>query len=174
MSSVVSSASSANTTSSKQMAAPASARRSDTYRLLAESREQINSAIKGLPADKMLVPLLNDWSVKDILTHITSWDELLLPDIYRLARGRAAGLACNVQAANDRWNDLLMSVRRDFPLDQVLAEFAESREALLKALEEVPEEQFNSGYIPGNCQVTAFHDWEHARDIRAWRDKEGL
>jgi len=156
------------------MAAPASARRSDTYRLLTESRDRLNSAIDGLPLDKMLVPVLDDWSVKDILTHITSWDELLLPDIYRLARGRAAGLACNVQAANDRWNVLLMSVRREFPLDQVLAEFAESREALLKALEEVPEEQFNSGYIPGNCQVTAFHDWEHARDIRAWRDREGL
>jgi uncharacterized protein (TIGR03083 family) len=156
------------------MAAPAGARRSDTYRPLTESRGRLNSAIDGLPPDKMLVPLLNDWSVKDILTHITSWDELLLPDIYRLSRGRVAGLACNVQAANDRWNDLPMSVRRDFPLDQVLAEFAESREALLKALEEVPEEQFDSGYIPGNWQVTAFHDWEHARDIRAWRDREGL
>ena len=152
------------------MAAPASVRRSDTYRLLAESREQINSAIEDLPADKMLVPLINDWSVKDILTHITSWDELLLPDIYRLARGHAAGLACNVQEANDKWNDLLMRVRRHFPLDQVLAEFAETRDALLKAL----DDQFDSGYIPGNCQVTAFHDWEHARDIRAWRDREGL
>jgi len=156
------------------MAALASVRRSDTYRLLAESREQINSAIEDLPADKMLVPLINDWSVKDILTHITSWDELLLPDIYRLARGHAAGLACNVQEANDKWNDLLMRVRRHFPLDQVLAEFAETRDALLKALDEVPDDQFDSGYIPGNCQVTAFHDWEHARDIRAWRDREGL
>jgi uncharacterized protein (TIGR03083 family) len=156
------------------MVAPASVRRNDTYRLLTQNREQLNSAIDGLPPDRMLVPVLEDWSIKDILSHITSWDELLLPDIYRLARGRAAGLACNVQAANDKWNDLLMSVRRDFPLDQVLAEFAESREALLRALDEVPDDQFDSGYIPGNCQVTAFHDWEHARDIRAWRNREGL
>src|SRR4029453_4398189 len=90
MSSEASSASNANTTSSRRMAAPAGARRSDTYRPLTESRGRLNSAIDGLPPDKMLVPLLNDWSVKDILTHITSWDELLLPDIYRLPRGRAA------------------------------------------------------------------------------------
>jgi hypothetical protein len=130
--------------------------------------------MEGLPSDKMLVPVIEDWSVKDILTHITSWDELLLPDIYRLARGHAAGLACNVQEANDKWNDLLMSVRRHFPLDQVLAEFEETRDALLKALDEVPDRQFDSGYIPGNCQVTAFHDWEHARDIRTWRGREGI
>ena len=156
------------------MAAPASAQRSDTYRLLTQNREQLNSAIEGLPPDKMLVPVFGDWSVKDILTHITSWDELLLPDIYRLARGHVAGLACNVQEANDRWNDLLMSVRRQFPLDQVLAEFADTRAALLRALGAVPDNQFDSGYIPGNCQVTAFHDWEHARDIHAWRDREGI
>jgi DinB superfamily len=156
------------------MTAPASAQRTGTYRLLTQNREELNSAIEGLPADKMLVPVIDDWSVKDILTHITSWDELLLPDIYRLARGRVAGLACNVQEANDKWNDLLMSVRGHFPLDQVLAEFVETRYALLKALDEIPDDQFDSGYIPGNCQVTAFHDWEHARDIRAWRDREGV
>jgi len=156
------------------MAAPASARRTDTYRLLAQNREQLNFAIEGLPPDRMLVPVLDDWSVKDILTHITSWDELLLPDIYRLARGRAAGLACNVQEATDKWNELLMSVRRQFPLDQVLAEFAETRDALRKALDEVPDDQFASGYVPGNCQITAFHDWDHSRDIRAWRDREGV
>jgi hypothetical protein len=122
----------------------------------------------------MLVPVFDDWSIKDILTHITSWDELLLPDIYRLARGHAAGLACNVQAANDTWNDLLMSVRRHFPLDQVHAEFTQSRHALLSALDEVPDDQFDSGPVPGNCQVTAFHDWQPARDIRTWRDRVGV
>ena len=39
-----------------------------------------------------------------------------------------------------------------------------------------PEEQ-NLGLIPGDvmgiCNVLALHDWEHARDIRAWRDREG-
>jgi len=156
------------------IAVPISIHRTDTYRLLTQNREQLNSAIAGLPPDKMLVPVLDDWSVKDILTHITSWDELLLPDIFRLARGHAAGLACNVQEATDKWNELLMSVRRHFPLDQVLAEFADTRAALLKALDEVPDDRFESGYVPGNCQITAFHDWEHARDIRAWRDKEGV
>jgi len=156
------------------MATPLSARRTDTYRLLVENREQLNSAIAGLSPDKMLVPVLDNWSVKDILTHISSWDELLLPDIFRLARGHAAGLACNVQEATDKWNGLLMSVRRHFPLDQVLAEFGETRDALLKALDEVPGDQFDSGPVPGNCQVTAFHDWEHARDIREWRSREGV
>ena len=174
MFSAASSASSANTTSSRPMAAPASARRTDTYRLLTQNREQLTSAIAGLSPDQMTSPAIDDWSIKDILTHITSWEELLLPDIYRLARGRAAGLACNTQEATDKWNELLMSVRRRFPLDQVLAEFTETRQALIKALGEVPDDQFESGYIPGNCQITALHEWAHARDIRTWRDTEGV
>jgi uncharacterized protein (TIGR03083 family) len=156
------------------MTAPASTRRGDAYRLLAQNRDQVTSAIDGLTPGQMTTPAIDDWSVKDILTHITSWEELLVPDIYRLARGHAAGLASNPQEATDKWNELLMNVRRHFPLDQVLGEFAETRQALLKALDEVPDDQFESGYIPGNCQITALHEWAHARDIRAWRQREGL
>jgi uncharacterized protein (TIGR03083 family) len=159
---------------SSSMTAPASTRRADSYRLLEDNRELVNSAISGLPTDQMTVLAVDDWSVKDILTHLTSWEELLLPDILRLARGHTPGLASIPQEATDKWNDLLMSVRRHFPLDQVLAEFAETREAILTALDEVPDDQFESGYIPGNCQITALHEWAHARDIREWREREGI
>lgn len=156
------------------MTAPASTRRADSYRLLSDNRQLVNSAIDGLMPDQMTTVAIDDWSVKDILTHLTSWEELLIPDIYRLARGHAAGLASIPQEATDKWNDLLMSVRRHFPLDQVLAEFTETREALLKALDEVPDDQFESGYIAGNCQITALHEWAHARDIRECRQREGV
>jgi uncharacterized protein (TIGR03083 family) len=156
------------------MTAPASTRRADSYRLLAQNREQVNFSIAGLTQDQMITTAIDDWSVKDILTHLTSWEELLLPDIYRLARGHTAGLAANPQEATDKWNDLLMGVRRHFPLDQILAEFGETREALLAALDGVPDDQFEFGYIPGNCQITALHEWAHARDIREWRQREGI
>ena len=156
------------------MTALVSTRRADSYRLLSDNRQLVNGAIDGLVPDHMTTVAIDDWSVKDILTHLTSWEELLIPDIYRLARGHAAGLVCNPQEATDKWNDLLMGVRRHFPLDQVLAEFAGTRQAFLNALDEVPNDQFESGYIPGNCQITALHEWAHARDIREWRQREGI
>jgi hypothetical protein len=122
----------------------------------------------------MVASLDGDWSVKDILTHITSWEELALLDLQRLKLGRVPGLACLVQEATDEWNDLLMSVRRHYPLDQVLAELTEMREATLTVLAEIDEVQFVAGPVPGSLQVNAFHDWEHAQQITKWREKEGI
>jgi len=142
---------------------------------LVQNRDQINAAIRDLESDQMATPAIDDWSIKDILTHLTSREELLIPDFHRLARGCAAGLASNPQeAATDKWNDLLMDVRRHFPLDEVLAEFAETRQAFPKALDEVPDDQFESGHIPGACQITALHEWVHARGIREWRKRKGI
>jgi len=154
----------------REMAAPASARRTDTYQLLRQNREQLNSAIAGLSLDKMVVPVIDEWSVKDILTHITSWEELILLDLQRIQRGRQPA---RYHSGNESWNPLLMHGRRSFPLDQVLAEFAEVHDALTGLLDAL-DDGLIAGEVTVICNVLAMHDWEHAREIRAWRDRNGI
>jgi hypothetical protein len=63
--------------------------------------------------------------VKDVLSHATSWEELALPDLIRLARGDMPALAIigDLESANyDGPNSILMALRKNLPLDQVLRE----------------------------------------------------
>jgi hypothetical protein len=148
--------------------------RARVYGLLDDNRRRLETAIEGLLPAQMTAPRLGDWSVKDVLTHITSWEELMLIDLERIRLGRVPGLASQPQEATDKWNETLMSVRLVFPLEQVMAEFTETRTAVMAALERLPDEAFSRGWVAGSCQVSALHDWEHATEIARWRDSEGL
>lgn len=140
--------------------------RNDSYRLLEDGRSAVISAITGLTRDEMMVPVSGGWSVKDMLTHITSWEELIVFDLQRLSLGRTPANYCR---GTDEWNPILMTGRDNFPLDQVLSEFTEIRDAVTRALDEIADERFVSGEVAGACQILALHDWQHATDINNWR-----
>jgi len=151
--------------------AETSSPRQNVFILLDANRKLLTDAIDGLSPAQMVVPIDGDWSVKDILTHIASWDELILPDLRRLTRARVPTLASNPDEATDKWNDLLMAFRRNLPLDQVIEELTETRAEVLAVLGEMSSDQFVGGHVIGHCQVAALHDWEHARQISDWRTK---
>jgi hypothetical protein len=75
----------------------------------------------------------------------------------------------------DDWNAFLMRPRRLFPLPQIQAEFEEARAALLAALKDLPEALLARGTMACNIvAVFANHEKDHARQVREWRQAEGL
>ena len=108
--------------------------RQQMYSQLEEARKVLLDAFDGLTPDQMTVPMLEDWSVKDILTHVASWDEFALPDLRRVGRGHMPALLSFREAEVNDWNRMIMSLRRNFPLDQVMSEIEECRKATMAAL----------------------------------------
>jgi len=142
---------------------------------LQESRDELLSAIRGLPEDKLTALLASDWSVKDIMGHIASWDEFSAGDLRRIARGRLPCLAAFREGEVDDWNAFLMRPRRLFPLPQILAEFEEARAEMLAALNDLPEPLLARGTMVRNIvAVFANHEKDHARQVREWRQAEGV
>jgi hypothetical protein len=142
---------------------------------LQESRNELASAIRGLPEDKMTVPLAGEWSAKDLMGHIASWDELSLSDLRRIARGRIPCLAAFREADVDDWNAFLMRPRKLFPLPQIQAEFEEARAEMMAALKDLPEKLMAQGTMVRNIvAVMANHEKDHARQLREWREQEGV
>ncbi|NIQ99441.1 MAG: hypothetical protein GTN78_04470, partial [Gemmatimonadales bacterium] len=47
--------------------------REQVYSQLEDARKKLLAAIDGLTPEQMTVPMLDDWSVKDILCHLASW-----------------------------------------------------------------------------------------------------
>jgi hypothetical protein len=94
-----------------------------------------------------------------------------------MARGDKAVLgSVDLYAANfDPMNAIIMSMRRDLPLDQVLRELDIFHADFVAGVARLPdsvlaEGQFGRIFV----QITAEHDEEHAGQIRKWREKEGL
>jgi len=149
--------------------------RDEVYSLLEAAHKELLAAIDGLTPEQMAIPVFDDWSVKDILAHIVSWEEYTLLDLQRVARGHMPALASFKQVDVDNWNAMVMGLRRDFPLDQVMHELEANRKATIAALDALPDERLAQGQFARIwASITAGHDHEHAEHIRKWRQKEGI
>ena len=143
--------------------------------MLQESRRELAGAIQGVADDRMSVPFAGDWSVKDIMGHIASWDEFTVSDLRRISRGRLPCLAAFREADVDNWNAFLIRPRKLFPLPQIRAEFEEARAEMVAALKDLPEGLLAQGQMVRNIfAIMTNHEKDHARQVREWRQAEGL
>jgi hypothetical protein len=145
------------------------ASRAEAYAALDEARAGLMTAFRGLSPEEMTRPVLHGWSTKDLLAHIASWEEQVLPDLERLQRGHTPALTAFNPGQVDEWNAMHVGLRRNFGVDQVLFELEDSRRRLVEALDSLGDDAFISGYVPATCGITSGHDREHAAHIRAWR-----
>ncbi len=146
--------------------------KSEAISALEAARRQTLEAIDGIPEDKMTAPAFGDWSVKDVLCHLTSWEQFAAPDMQRVGRGHIPQLATFRVEDVDEWNAHMMRSRNLFPLPQVIFELEDSRRQLIDALNALPENLFAAGQMARMLIDGLVHGEQgHAADIRAWRQK---
>ena len=143
---------------------------------LEQARDELRASYQGLSDEQMTrAGAVGEWSVKDVLSHIASWEEVALPDLQRVARGDTPTLASFDLSKADDWNAMVMSLRRNLPLDQVLRELDIARVDLIVAVSQLPDSALAEGqFARGTVTICAVHDREHAEDISQWRKKENL
>ncbi len=146
---------------------------------LREARNQLGASIQGLTDEQMTrLGAVGEWSVKDVLSHATSWEEIALPDLVRLARGEKPALPSigELESADfDRPNSVIMAQRRNLPLDQVLRALDIVHRDFIEAARRLPASALGEGQFGrGLLQITAEHDREHALNVLAWRQREGI
>jgi hypothetical protein len=160
------------------MSSTAGSDRDQLVRDLEEARNELRASYEGLRDEQMTrLGAVGAWSVKDVLSHIASWEEVALPDLARLARGDTAILASmDLYSANfDDFNAVIMSLRRNLPLDQVLRELDIVRADFMAGVSRLPDSVLAEGQFGRILvQITGEHDREHAEGIRRWRQQEGL
>ncbi len=145
---------------------------------LDKARSELRASYQGLSDEQMVrLAAVGEWSVTDVLSHVASWDEVMLPDLARIARGETPALASiNLESANfDSANAAIMSQRRDLPLAQVLRELDTARADVVAAVGLLPASALVEGRFGRLLlQITAADDREHAAGIFDWRRREGL
>ena len=142
---------------------------------VAAAHVDFKEAVRGIPEEKLSVPMHGEWSAKDIVAHVSSWNEMSALDMRRLARGHVPCIAAFREADVNEWNAFLMRPRKLFPAAQVLSELEGCYDALAEALATVPQAMFEPGQMVSNLlALVGGHYRDHARHIREWREGEGV
>jgi hypothetical protein len=114
----------------------------------------------------------DDWSVKDHLAHLTWWEQRLIG----ILGGAPDPIDSMPNVRNedgiddDRVNALVREAKSARPLADVRADFDASYAEMLALIEAVPDDVLAAKYDRFSGDTSDHYD-EHARSIRAWRER---
>ncbi len=159
---------------------------SDKQRLLdlmELKRAAWDALISQLSEEQLLQPGADgDWSVKDVIAHITAYEDWTAQQLEASLRGEAPAPREMEQMAAEGWYDVDTRNRfmyeqcKDMPLEQVMSESEQAFNRLLQVVEALPEDRmaqtewWTSGRtvldtIPG--QSFEHYD-QHIDALKAW------
>jgi Protein of unknown function (DUF1706) len=136
----------------------------------------IQDAVTGLPEDQMKTVWYGEWSVNQILSHISGWHREMAKAFGRIARGERPVPEDVDYSDFDSWNHGFAAGQSDCEPAEVLAELQASHDAFVKAAEALPDEKFDEGRAAHRIiHVTGIdHYAEHVPPIREWRKELGI
>ena len=149
----------------------------ETLARLAESRRALHQAIEGLSEEEMTQTQVEGvWTIKDVLGHITSWEETCLEPLRRYADGGPF----EVKVIEDylAWNDVQAARKRNIPLDAILDELTTVRQGMVAAASRLSARQWKQrvpfawggeGTMTDTLEGLHEHEMEHVRSLQQWR-----
>jgi DinB superfamily len=136
--------------------------------------EAFHQSYAGLSDEEMQLPgVTGAWSVKDIVAHVTWWEEEALTHLPVILAGGKPPRYSTTYGGIDAFNARMTEERRGQTLDEVLRWREEVHRRLIALIGRVPEE-----HLAGETRFrrrlrldTYGHYPKHAQAIRQWRDR---
>ena len=135
---------------------------------------QIKESYAGLSDSQLTEPdVMGDWSVKDILAHVTWWEEEALKHLPLIIKEGRPPRYSTQYGGIDAFNALMTERRQDLSLADVLQQQEETHRRLIDYLQSAPEEQFTqeTRFRHRLRLDTYSHYAQHAKAIREWRER---
>ena len=137
--------------------------REQQLKRLEQEWDILNKSFEGLSYESMTEPgVTGDWSVKDTLGHITTWDEKLLEKLKAMMEGQKTPRF----PAINRFNAEQVERKRNMKLSQVLKELPHIHKRVMELAERVPETHF---ITETSFRNKSEHYRQHTDSIIAWR-----
>jgi hypothetical protein len=143
--------------------------REEIINILENSRARMLAYLEEIDKNRKIYPL---WTVREILAHLSGWDDAVIAFIQSLMEGNTP--ATPAARGIDSYNAETVATREGLDYDHIFREYLETRKILMKLLREVPDEKINTRYIlpwgdPGTLvdiiNIFGPHEDEHAEDI---------
>lgn len=133
----------------------------------------LGESYAGLTEAEMMAPgVAGDWSVKDMLAHVATWEEEALKYLpLVLVGGRPPRYAS--YGGIDTFNARMTEAKRGLSLAEVQRRLEETHRQLIAYLQSVPEEQFaTETRFRHRLRLDTYSHYPlHANMIHAWREQ---
>ncbi len=139
---------------------------------LNSTRRPLEEVIAQAPADK---DIYKNWKIKQVMDHISGWDDVIIDALITHAKGEP--ITPTVSRGVNAYNAETTTSRQTLSLEHTKKEFQSTREALIKALNDLPDEKFNQpltfpwgemGTVAYLVEIFVEHEEYHCNHMRAW------
>ena len=133
--------------------------------------QDFTASYAGLSEARLTEPgVTGDWSVKEVIAHVTTWEDEALHYLPVIAAGGTTPRYAAVGGI-DAFNMQTSERKRDLSLAEVLAQQAETHRRLIAYIEQVPEELFTrETRFRRRLRLDTYGHYPlHAAAIREWR-----
>jgi hypothetical protein len=151
---------------------------------LTTGRADFLTAIQGLSDQEMQNPgVVEQWSVKDILVHLTRWEAEIIKLLWQAKQGITPTTVHFSPTSVDDLNEIWYKESQTRSLKIVMDDFLGVRKQTVRRVEEISQsvlidpQQYawlNGKQLWEWIAVDSFeHEAEHGEQIRAWQSKQG-
>jgi hypothetical protein len=146
-------------------------KKDQVIRKIEQAWQDFTGSYAGLPAESLLaVGAMGEWSVKDIIAHVSAWEGEALKYLPLILEGRRTPRYSVLYGGIDAFNALATEKARQLSLDEVIRKAGETHARLIAYLENAPEDQFTSEtrFRRRILLDTYSHYPHHTQAIREW------
>ena len=140
---------------------------------LEKAWKALNDSYAGLSPSEMTQPgVTGDWSVKDILAHVTTWEEEALQHLPPILNGGRPPRYSVKYGGINAFNAQMTASKRSLSLSEILQQSEETHRRLVEFIQGIPGDQV-SGETRARRRLrldTYSHYPKHAKAIRQWRE----
>ena len=149
---------------------------------LTTSRKEILDLLDMLSPQEMEIPgVVGQWSLKDLLIHLTRWEAELIKLLWQAKGGSQPTTVHFIRDNADEINARWFEESRSRPFEMVWKDFLAVREQTLRRTKDFSESDLNDvqryKWLDGRAlwewiaEDSFKHEAEHAEHIRAWKER---
>lgn len=106
---------------------------------------QLLKAVEGMDDGAMRQRFYGEWGVKDILAHISGWQQTMTRAMERMARGERPTAEGEDYTDADAWNARFAAAMVAQSAETVIADLRQSYANYVRAARAIPEDRFGEG-----------------------------
>jgi hypothetical protein len=150
---------------------------------LTSTHQQMLDAIDGLTEPAFLKPsVIGDWSVKDILNHLSHWEAELVTLLWQVQQGKKPSTVSHSVEEIEKLNQQWYQDGLGRSLEMVLSDFKGVRKQTIHRVEALSDKDLFTKdrypWLKGKplaekiASYTFEHDLEHVDQVRNWRRQQ--
>lgn len=136
--------------------------------LAQDSHDALDQILGVMTPDQLAQGQLGDeWRIKDVLAHVTFWENFLIGNVSGAPEAIAQRRSLADDEALNRLNAATLAAHRDRPVADLLADYRASFQRAIETIAALSDDQYaeHHNLIAYN---TYDHYLEHARQLSAW------